>query len=581
MLNRSVILLSFVLLCCLPLQSVGQQAELKLVGTDHNLPDFLKYSKRFNSTQQRAQTVSRVRSELLEAGYLEASVDSMVSDSLLLTAYVHIGKQYKWAQLKAGNVDEEILSSIGFREKLYYNNELRPRQVANLYNGILDYCETNGYPFASIGMDSIEMNEDGLSAVLDLQKSHFITLDSVILKGNPKVAPIYIYNYLGLRPGMPYNETLIRNISTRLKEIPFVTEKKKSEVVFTPKHATVFLYLENKKASQFNGILGVLPDDETGEITITGDVKLRLKNSLGRGELIDLNWRKLQNLTQDLKIQFTYPFLFNTPFGVDANFKLYKRDTTFLELNRNLGIQYILKGGDFLKVFVHNQKSDLLSTQTLINSTSLPAFADVNTVIYGIGIQKQRLDYRLNPRKGYSLEVTGGVGTKRIKQNAELLEDNPSIYDDVNLRSTQYNVNGITALYLPIAKRSTVMFGVNGGYLLNDNMFLNEMSRIGGIRTLRGFDEESIIASSFSIFTLEYRFLLEQNSNVYAFFDGAWYENRTPQAFVTDTPYGFGAGISFETKAGIFSVNYALGKQFDNPILFRAAKIHFGFTSVF
>ena len=46
-------------------------------------------------------------------------------------------------------------------------------------------------------------------------------------------------------------------------------------------------------------------------------------------------------------------------------------------------------------------------------------------------------------------------------------------------------------------------------------------------------------------------------------------------------PYGFGAGISFGTRAGVFSLSYALGSQRGNPILIRAAKIHFGFISLF
>jgi hypothetical protein len=50
---------------------------------------------------------------------------------------------------------------------------------------------------------------------------------------------------------------------------------------------------------------------------------------------------------------------------------------------------------------------------------------------------------------------------------------------------------------------------------------------------------------------------------------------------LTDTPLGFGVGTSFETKAGIFALTYALGQQFDNPIELRAGKIHFGFTSLF
>lgn len=115
--------------------------------------------------------------------------------------------------------------------------------------------------------------------------------------------------------------------------------------------------------------------------------------------------------------------------------------------------------------------------------------------------------------------------------------------------------------------------------MLNENLFQNEMFRIGGIHSLRGFDELSISASTFGIATAEYRFLLDQNSNIYVFYDRAYYEQAEAETFFADRPYGFGAGIAFETRAGIFSVNYALGSQQNNPILFRSAKIHFGFVN--
>ena len=50
---------------------------------------------------------------------------------------------------------------------------------------------------------------------------------------------------------------------------------------------------------------------------------------------------------------------------------------------------------------------------------------------------------------------------------------------------------------------------------------------------------------------------------------------------VKHTPFGFGLGISFETKAGIFSLNYALGYQENELAPLRAAKIHFGFVNFF
>ena len=99
--------------------------------------------------------------------------------------------------------------------------------------------------------------------------------------------------------------------------------------------------------------------------------------------------------------------------------------------------------------------------------------------------------------------------------------------------------------------------------------------------TLRGFDEESINASSYAIGTIEFRYLLEQNSYTYLFIDGGYYENKSIEEYKSDTPFGFGLGISFETKAGIFSLNYALGYQENELAPIRAAKIHFGFVNFF
>lgn len=137
------------------------------------------------------------------------------------------------------------------------------------------------------------------------------------------------------------------------------------------------------------------------------------------------------------------------------------------------------------------------------------------------------------------------------------------------------------SMFIPFMNRSTLKISNQSAFIYGETLFQNELFRIGGLKTLRGFDEESIFASAYSIFTLEYRFILEQNSYMYVFGDGAWYENNSAKQYVNDTPFGFGAGISFETKAGIFSISYALGKQFDNPIQLRGGKIHFGIVNYF
>ena len=51
-------------------------------------------------------------------------------------------------------------------------------------------------------------------------------------------------------------------------------------------------------------------------------------------------------------------------------------------------------------------------------------------------------------------------------------------------------------------------------------IYQNELYRFGGLNTLRGFNEEELFASTKGQLTLEYRFLLDRNSNVFLFFLG-------------------------------------------------------------
>ena len=117
--------------------------------------------------------------------------------------------------------------------------------------------------------------------------------------------------------------------------------------------------------------------------------------------------------------------------------------------------------------------------------------------------------------------------------------------------------------------------------MVNDDLYRNELFRIGGLRTMRGVDEASIFASSYAIGTVEYRFVFEENSNFFLFVDQGWWEDTAREELLTDNPLGFGTGVTFETKAGLFSLTYALAREFSQPVNLRAGKIHFGFISLF
>jgi hemolysin activation/secretion protein len=138
------------------------------------------------------------------------------------------------------------------------------------------------------------------------------------------------------------------------------------------------------------------------------------------------------------------------------------------------------------------------------------------------------------------------------------------------------------ALYIPISGNNIIKFAFRGASIFgNSTIFRNELFRIGGLKTLRGFDEESIFCSTYIIPTMEYRFLFSKNSNLLLFAEGAWYDNNSNGKYLQDTPISVGAGVNFETKAGILSLNYGIGNQFGNGFDPRSGKIHFGLTALF
>ena len=175
----------------------------------------LSYKKSFSTKELRNKELQLVLFIAFDNGYLTAQYDSLKEDSTSLTAYLNFGEKYKWAHLKGGNVDEGVLSQIGFREKIYQHKPVYFKDVKKIHESLIRYYENNGYPFAAVKLDSIVIHENEIAAVLKLTKNPLEKIDSVIVQGNAKIATVYMYNYLGIKPGALYNESQLRKVNTR------------------------------------------------------------------------------------------------------------------------------------------------------------------------------------------------------------------------------------------------------------------------------------------------------------------------------------------------------------------------------
>jgi hypothetical protein len=547
---------------------------------------------RFDSVQC-IQKVNQTLLFLASQSYLTATVNNFIFRDSVCEVWVNTGSSYKWIKLFEGNVTEDVLTASGWRQNLFYNKVFNYQSYAQKANQMLAYLEQNGYPFAQIKLDSIIVQNDGISAQLNLDKGDLVKFDTVEIIGDANIKSWYVAKYLGIKKDGLYNEQLLKRMDARLSQLPYIQITRSSLVYFVGATAKPVVYLTNKRSSSVDGLIGFAPssDNNQNKLLITGEANLKLQNLFGTGKGFDLAFRSFLNGSQELKTRIVWPYIARSNIGVDYELDLLKFDSTFLDVKHDIGLQYRFVGSDYFKFFFSTQNTSLLSVDTnaIKVTRALPASNDLKVNLYGFSAKVVRYDYFLNPRKGYGFDASAAIGTKQIIRNptVDALKvsqpdgSNKSLYDTIALSSTQYKLTFRGDVFLPLFDRATIRFEGNFGHLQSPVLFFSELFRLGGIRTLKGFDEQAIFASSYGILNTELRYLLQQNSHVMLFWNGGWYQNKIRQPLVEDMPYGFGAGLNFETGAGIFSLYYAVGKQFNNSIEFNKAKIHFGFVSYF
>ena len=328
---------------------------------------------------------------------------------------------------------------------------------------------------------------------------------------------------------------------------------------------------------------------------LTADVHLNLNNALGSGENILLNWQQLQPQSPRLNLGYTHPYIFNSNFGINFSFDLLKRDSAYLQLNSILAIQYAISPRQSFKVFYQNENSFLLSggvdTNQVLYSKRLPPNIDVSSGNMGIGYHFVKTDYRLNPRKGSELDVTASAGIKKTSKNNDIINlkdpanpafDFNSLYDSVKLKTYRFRIVGVANHYFPLGKQNTLKTAVDFGLLQSPQNFMNELFRIGGNKILRGFDEESIFANQYAVFTAEYRYLVGINSYFFGFSDVGFTKTKYNNTEFSNSFISGGVGLAFETKFGLLNLSYALGKRNDVKFDLRnSSKIHFGYINYF
>lgn len=528
-------------------------------------------------------------------GFISFSIDSTAYHTAHADAWIYMGKMYRWKQIELKSNEATLFQALGYQNRSFSGKTLDLDKLEQFQEKALVYMENHGYPFASFRVDSLVIEDDMVSGQWVVDRGPHYKIDSITVTGTARISNFFLQQYLDIPKGSFYRKDRLDAVSRRLMELPYLVETKPWDMTLVGTGSALNLYLDSKRSSQINALIGLLPSNPQlgGKMLVTGEANLNLKNSLGGGETIGMNWQQLQVKSPRLNLLFQQPYMFRSKFGVDFNFDLFKKDSSFLNLNLLLGLQYMVSQRQQGKIFFQGFRTNLIDVDTnrIKASKSLPEFLDVSTSNLGIDYQFNNTDYRLNPRRGNELAVVFTGGLRKIRKNTTITSlstdsqgkpyDFDALYDTLSLRSYQLRMKLYGAHYFQTGRQSTIKAGLHAGWLQTENPFKNEVFQIGGYKLLRGFDEESIYASQYAVATVEYRYLIGVNAYLFGFADGGWARSMTFTENISHTYLGTGFGISLETKAGILNLSYAVGKRDDSPFSFRQSKIHFGFVTIF
>jgi len=588
------------LLFLCPFSTRAQETyRLELNCTDKGnaaLAELVSIPADFSSKESVALFLKTTLVESLQGkGYLAISVDSMAIEQNCTKAWIFLGDQYKWGALV---VDSSILLIESIKHNTFQSipgELLTMASIALLKESMLRSFEENGYPFAAIQLDSSYFKGNELCARLRAIKGPLYKIDSLHVEGKMFIKKGFLQQYLALGGGGIYRKSSLDALSGRLLALGFVKESRPWDLSLLGTGASVNLYLEPQRSSRFNLLAGLMPSNQQlgGKMLLTGEADLDLKNTFGAGENFMLSWQQLQVKSPRLQIGFQKPYMFKTNAGIDFRFNLLKKDSSFININTRLGLQYEVNKKQVAKLFVQQYASNLIEVDTnfIKRTKKLPVFLDLRTTNIGAELQYNGTDYRFNPRKGMDLSLILSGGIRKLLKNNSITSlkkdqlnntfDFAGLYDTMTLSTAQFRMNLRVDQFIKLGQNATIRSGLQAGWINGKKLFLNELFQLGGIKTLRGFDEESFYASEYAIATVEYRYLIGSASYLFSFLDAAHLGRKSVQGNLQGKYAGVGVGLALETKSGLFSLAYAAGKNKDLPFNFREAKIHFGFVSLF
>mgnify|MGYP001042180472 CR=1 FL=1 len=510
--------------------------------------DFLSLEKEVNSTLSKFKT----------KGFIDTQITNTIKKND--TLYIYVIKLNKYIDSIEIKIDPEISKKTKLKKTNKNTITIPYIEIEGFLEIINNELANNGNPFNSIYLTNIKRKENRLFADLktNITKKRF--LDKIITKGYTDFPKSYLKNFLKLKTEKIFNKEDIDKKIKSLSELDFARSIRDPEVLFTKDSTTLYLYLEKQNSNSFDGFLGFSNSKDSKNISLNGYLNLTLKNNLNYGESLQIEYKNSGEEYTLFKAQATIPFIFNTPINIESSLSLTKQDSTFTKNEQIAGISFWATNKIKTNINYQSETSNYLLDQ---NTTTITNYEDYT---------KNSISLILNYTK---------LSQIPIFENQTYIKTSFSLSKrETNLENTNqqelslnfeklFNLNSRNHIYL--ANQSKI--------ILSQNYLDNELYWIGGINSIRGFEENSLTTNKYTIFNTEYRYILDNNLYANTVFDFGKIENKNQNQ--KNNVYAIGFGLGLKTKNGLLKLIFANGKTTSQNFNFDNTKVHISLTTIF
>ena len=542
----------------------GQEIILT-ISTEISMPQNLEDSlgvvnkhQNFSSIKKETRKISRA---LEKYGYLESKLLSVekTSDSSATAAY-YLGKKYTQLKINYSNTSftqkQVALIAKNTKEDYFIIPLLKSKRTLEKLNQLQT---KNGNTFGKLKLTNLTIQDTIVLATLKTSNPPKRTIDSIALKGYKKFPKSFITYFAGIKKGAVFDKKQVIKKNNALNSLGFANSIKPPQALFEKEKTTLYLYLEKQNFNTFDGIIGFATNEQTQNITFNGYIDLVLNNNLNYGEQFVLKYKADGADQENLTLKTTLPYLFKTPFGIQAQLNIFRRDSTFSSASQNIKASYQISPSSSAHIGFKSKTSNEL----LAENQSQENIQDFRSSFLTTGVTYVTLQKNtLFPVKTF-LTIDIGFGDRKT----------------TGRKTKQITVSNVINHIFTLNQKNSIYLQNTTNVITSDGYLTNELFRFGGINSMRGFSENNIDASLVSVLNTEYRYLLNQQTYLHSIIDVGYFENKSIDQ--KEKLYSFGMGLGMTTKAGLLKFSIANGNIDGQAFKFSNSKIHLSLASQF